>query len=93
MHHANGDIGGLVFSQQNFQNTISDHCGTFNRKPVFGTVMEHLQRELRPQLNGNELHLEAVAYIDGVISSPGAVNFVVQFASERFSAFSRSLIF
>ena len=79
MHHANGDIGGLVFGQQNFLVAIGNQCGAFHHNPVLGTVMVHLQRELGTGLNGNALNLETVAHIDGVIGSPRVVDLAVQF--------------
>ena len=79
VHHANRNIGRLVFGQHNFLVTIGDYCGTFNHNPVLGAVMVHLQRELCSGLNGNPLNLKTIAHINGVISTPWAINLPMQF--------------
>lgn len=52
MCHAQGDVGTLIFSEQNFFCSFGHQGCAFNNDPVLGTVVVHLQAQLAARSHG-----------------------------------------
>lgn len=77
MHFTEGNIGGLVFREQNDFVTICDFSGAFDNHPVLGTVVVFLQTRAGTRFDLDTLDLEAPAFVDTVVPPPGAVDLAV----------------
>ncbi len=71
------NIDGLVFTEQLNLAVDGDSGGPRHHHPVLGAVMVHLHRQSFPRLDGNALHLIALARVDGVVFAPRTVNLAV----------------
>lgn len=74
MFDAQGNVGGLVFRQQEDLVAARDAGRAGHDDPVFGAVVVHLQRQAGAGGHADALDLEAFAAVDGVIAAPGAVH-------------------
>jgi hypothetical protein len=78
MSFAKGDVGGLIFGEQQFFVAAGDFGLTANDHPVLGTVVVLLQAEAGTRLDLDTLDLEAPTFVDAVVPAPGAVDLAVQ---------------
>jgi hypothetical protein len=75
---AQGDVGALVFSEQDFFVTPGNQGCAFDHDSVLGAVVVHLQAELGAGAHGDALDLKALAAVNAVIPTPRAVHLAVQ---------------
>ena len=78
VHCTQGNVGGLVFGNDQHFVTVGDFCGAGHHDPVFGTVMVLLQAQAGLGLDLDALDFEAAAFVNAVVPAPGAVHFAMQ---------------
>ena len=78
MDFAKGDVGGLVFGEQEDLVPTRDLGRASDHHPVLGAVMVSLKAQRGPGLDGDALDLEPVAGFDAVVPAPGARHLAVQ---------------
>src|SRR5690625_4944786 len=71
MYNAEGNKGGLAFSEQDFLIPAGNQRGAAHHYPVLRTVMVFLQRQPLAGLNADALDLKALAVVQGVVVPPG----------------------
>src|SRR5690606_27012352 len=69
-----GDVGRLVFPEQESLVVTGHPRSTGNHDPVFGTVVMLLQRQAGARLDHDAFDLKAIAAVDGVVAAPGAID-------------------
>src|SRR5579884_2703495 len=78
MAHTDRDVGRLVLLEQEDLVPAGDAGGPGHDDPVLGSVVMHLQRQGRPRLHLEALHLEARTVLDAVVAAPRTENLPVQ---------------
>ena len=74
---AQGDVGGLVFSQQRFLAIDGDFGSAADHHPVLGAVVVHLQRQFGARLHHDAFDLKTLARVYALVPAPGAVHAAV----------------
>ena len=87
MYHADGNVGGLIFRQQEGVGAACDFGGSLDDHPVLGAVVVFLQAQRRAGPDGNTLDLETLADIDAVVPAPGARHLAVVRGLRGFQPF------
>ncbi len=77
MFDTQGDVGALVFCQQDFFFALGDQGRAFDHDPVLCAVVVHLQAELGARAHSDAFDLVPLAHINTVIRAPRAGDFAV----------------
>jgi hypothetical protein len=89
VHFAQRDVRRLVFSKEQHLVAVSNFRSSLDDNPVLGTVVVLLQAEAGTGIDLDAFDLKAPAFVDAVVTAPGAVYLAMKGVFVTFSGLRR----